>query len=173
MISLNRSTVWEEAQAKGISRREFLGFCTTVTAMLGLPVNSVAEITKALKTKPRPPVVWFHFQECTCCSESFLRSSHPAPIDILLDTISLDYTETLMAAAGHQAEEALQETMKKHCGEYLMLVEGILLHRRSHRTRHLAGSRFGREGSDLLGQLRLQRLHSGGQPQSHGSNADS
>ena len=126
MISLNRSTVWEEAQAKGISRREFLGFCTTVTAMLGLPVNSVAEITKALETKPRPPVVWFHFQECTCCSESFLRSSHPAPIDILLDTISLDYTETLMAAAGHQAEEALQETMKKHRGEYLMLVEGAV-----------------------------------------------
>jgi hypothetical protein len=47
-----------------------------------------------------------------------LRSFHPAPIDILLDTISLDYTESLMAAAGHQAEEALQETMKKRRGEY-------------------------------------------------------
>ena len=29
------------------------------------------------RTKPRLPVVWFHFQECTCCSESFIRSSHP------------------------------------------------------------------------------------------------
>ena len=46
--------------------------------------------------------------------------------DIVLDKISLDYTETLMAAAGHQAEEALHATMTNHAGEYLMLVEGSI-----------------------------------------------
>ncbi len=69
-------------------------------------------------------MVWFHFQECTCCSESFIRSSHPIVSDIILDKISLDYTQTLQAAAGHAAEAALHETMKKYHGEYLMLVEG-------------------------------------------------
>ena len=77
-----------------------------------------------METKPRLPVVWFHFQECTCCSESFIRSSHPIVSDIVLDKISLDYTETLQAAAGHQAEAALHETMEKYKGEYIMLVEG-------------------------------------------------
>ncbi len=36
-----------------------------------------------------------HFQECTCCSESFIRASHPIVADALLDVLSLNYTETL------------------------------------------------------------------------------
>jgi len=95
-----RPTIWEQAQAKGVTRREFLGVCTWMTALLGLPASAVSQITKALETKPRLPVVWFHFQECTCCSESFIRSSHPQVADIILDKISLDYSETLQAAAG-------------------------------------------------------------------------
>jgi len=95
----SRPTIWEHAQSRGISRREFLGVCTTMAAMLGLPASAVSEVVKALETKPRIPVIWFHFQECTCCSESFIRSSHPLIADILLDKISLDYTETLMAAS--------------------------------------------------------------------------
>jgi len=124
MSNSSRPTVWEHAQSKGVSRRDFLAACAWMTAMLGLPANAVAEVTKALETKPRLPVLWFHFQECTCCSESFIRSSHPGVADIVLDKISLDYTETLMAASGQQAEEALRDTMTKYKGEYLMLVEG-------------------------------------------------
>jgi hydrogenase small subunit len=41
-----------------------------------------------------------------------------------LDHISLDYSETLQAAAGHQAEEALHKTMKDFHGQYIMTVEG-------------------------------------------------
>jgi hydrogenase small subunit len=66
-------------------------------------------VVYAFENQPRPPVVWLHFQECTCCSESFIRSSHPIVADIVLDTISLDYTETLQAAAGHQAEKCLHD----------------------------------------------------------------
>jgi hydrogenase small subunit len=46
--------------------------------------------------------------------------------EIVLDKISLDYTETLQAAAGKQAEEALHQTMAKYKGQYLMLVEGAV-----------------------------------------------
>jgi hydrogenase small subunit len=124
MSTNSRPTIWEHAQSKGVSRREFLTACAWMTAMLGLPASAVAQVTKALETQPRLPVLWFHFQECTCCSESFIRSSHPGIADIVLDKISLDYTETLMAASGKQAEEALRDTMTKYKGKYLMVVEG-------------------------------------------------
>ncbi|GAB4181134.1 MAG: hydrogenase small subunit [Calditrichia bacterium] len=119
-----RFTIWEEMQARGYSRRDFLKFCTFMAAAAGIHTSALGQVVKAMETKPRPPVVWFHFQECTCCSESFIRSAHPVVADVVLDKISLDYTETLQAAAGHQAEEALHDTMKKYKGEYIMTVEG-------------------------------------------------
>ena len=117
-------TIYESMQAHGYNRRDFLKFCSWMTAFIGIEASGLSKVVHAMETKPRLPVVWFHFQECTCCSESFIRSSHPIVSDIVLDKISLDYTETLQAAAGHQAEAALHETMEKHKGEYLMLVEG-------------------------------------------------
>ena len=61
-----KPTVWETAQARGISRRDFIRECTIMAAMPGLPATGIGQIVKALETKPRLPVVWFHFQECTC-----------------------------------------------------------------------------------------------------------
>jgi hydrogenase small subunit len=119
-------TIWEYARSRGYSRRDFLQFCSWMAATAGIEATGVPRVIYALDTKPRPTVVWFHFQECTCCSESFIRSSHPIVSDIILDKISLDYTETLQAAAGKQAEEALKAAMTKSKGEYLMLVEGSI-----------------------------------------------
>ena len=49
----------------------------------GLQSTAVAQVADALKATPRVPVIWLHFQECTCCSESFIRSSHPIVADII------------------------------------------------------------------------------------------
>lgn len=117
-------TIYEQLSSRGVSRREFLQFCGWMGACIGLQASGVAQVVKALETRKRLPVIWLHFQECTCCSESFLRSSHPIVADILLDKISLDYTETLLAASGHQAEKCLQATMEKYHGEYLLCIEG-------------------------------------------------
>lgn len=117
-------TIYESMQLQGYSRRDFLKFCSWMAALIGIESSGAGSLVRAMETKPRLPVVWFHFQECTCCTESFIRSSHPIVADIILDKISLDYTETLQAAAGHQAEAVLHETMEKYKGEYLMLVEG-------------------------------------------------
>lgn len=95
-----------------------------MAAYLGLETSAAGQVVKALEVKPRLPVIWLHFQECTCCSESFIRSSHPIVADVLLDQISLDYSETLMAASGFQAEEAMHNTMTKYKGEYILCVEG-------------------------------------------------
>ena len=120
------STIWESMQAKGYDRREFLRFCSYAAAIAGIEASALSKVVHALETQSRPPVVWLHFQECTCCSESFIRSSHPLVADVLLDSISLDYTETLQAAAGHQAEKSLHDTMKNFAGKYILLVEGSI-----------------------------------------------
>ena len=122
---LRQPTYYEEVERKGYSRRDFMKFCTMMAAFMGLEKSAIGQVAQALQTiNPGFPVIWLHFQECTCCSESFIRSSHPIVADILLDQISLDYTETLMAASGHQAEEAMQNTMTKYKGEYILCVEG-------------------------------------------------
>ena len=120
------ATVWDLFRSRGYSRREFLRFCAVAAAAAGIDASGLPAVVQALDTKPRPPMVWLHFQECTCCSESFIRSSHPLIAEILLDRISLDYTQTLQAASGARAEEALQATMKSHPGEYICLVEGAI-----------------------------------------------
>lgn len=112
------------ALKKGISRRDFLKFCTAMAAMLGLEASAIPKIVHALETNPRLPVIYLHLQECTCCSESFLRSGHPLTSNIILNMISLDYMETLQAAAGEQAEAAKVKTMKEHHNNYLLVVEG-------------------------------------------------
>ncbi|MBS1795563.1 MAG: hydrogenase small subunit [Acidobacteria bacterium] len=117
-------SIEQSMQAKGYSRRDFLYFCGVAAAAAGLSTTSLGQVVKAFETKPRPPVVWLHFQECTCCSESFIRSTHPIVADIIFDTLSLDYTETLMAPAGHQAEKSRDDTIKNNQGKYILLVEG-------------------------------------------------
>ena len=119
-------TFYQELKAKGYTRRQFLKFCGIMGAMLGLHQTGIAQVVNALQTKPRKPVLWFHFQECTCCSESFLRSSHPLVGQILLEMISLDYSDTLMAASGFQAEEVRTRSMKENWGKYIMIVEGSI-----------------------------------------------
>ncbi len=119
-----RPTYYEELRQRGYSRRDFMKFCTMMAAYLGLEASGTAQIANTLLKTPRIPVIWLHFQECTCCSESFIRSSHPIVADILLDKLSLDYTETLMAASGHAAEAAKEKTMKDYYGEYVLCVEG-------------------------------------------------
>lgn len=114
----------EVLERLGISRRDLLTFCTITTAAMGLPSEATAQVVKAMDTKPRIPVLWIHGLECTCCSESFIRSAHPVAQDILFNLVSLDYDDTLMAAAGFQAEEQKKRIMKDYKGKYLLAVEG-------------------------------------------------
>ena len=100
------SSIWEVMRLKGYSRREFLRFCSYAAAIAGIQKSGVPGVVEAFETKPRPPVVWMHFQECTCCSESFIRSSHPIVADVVLDVLSLDYTETLQARPASRRKKA-------------------------------------------------------------------
>ncbi|MBT0665371.1 hydrogenase small subunit [Geobacter pelophilus] len=117
----------EQNSASGVSRRDFIKTCVTVSAMLGLPFGMVTRIAEAAqKDDNRPAVIWLHFQECTGCSESLLRSTHPTISSLILDLVSLDYHETLMAGSGHQAEKSLHDSMLANKGKYILVVEGAI-----------------------------------------------
>ena len=107
-----------------LSRRSFLKGCAIAAAALGLSDEILPKVVEAASSPKRPPVVWLHFQECTGCTESLLRASHPDIARLILDLISLDYHESLMASAGKQAEEVLDSTIKRYNGKFLCVVEG-------------------------------------------------
>ncbi len=107
-----------------LNRRGFLKGCTMAAAALGLSETMVPRLVEAASTAERPRVIWLHFQECTGCTESLLRASHPDIARLILDVISLDYHETVMAAAGHQAEHNLHETVDNH--PFILVVEGAI-----------------------------------------------
>ncbi len=125
-VRKKEETYWEGMKNKGYSRRDFLRFVTYMTAFMGLESSMVGQVVKAMETKKRIPVIWDHFQECTGCSESFIRANHPLVAHMILDSISLDYTDTLMAASGFQAEEAKHQSMKENYGKYVLIVEGAV-----------------------------------------------
>jgi hydrogenase small subunit len=110
----------------GLSRRTFLRFCAGMAATLGLPDGARAEIAKAIAARRRPPVIWLHLAECTGCTESMLVSEHPALDKLILEMVSLDYHETLMAASGHRADAARKTSIAENKGKYLLVVEGAI-----------------------------------------------
>ncbi len=119
-------TVYEVVRKRGVSRRDFLKMATFAAAAIGLEYTQVGRVVAQLETKPRVPVVWLHFQDCTGCSEAITRSHNPGLTNLILNDVSLNYHETLMAAAGHQAEAAKAQVMEEYFGEYVLVVEGSI-----------------------------------------------
>ena len=111
-----------ELEAKGFSRRDFMKWAGAMTASLGLPATFTPLVAKSAEVANRKPVVWLHMAECTGCSESLLRTESPSIDSLIFDYISLDYHETVMAAAGYQASKSLHDAI--HKGGYILMVEG-------------------------------------------------
>ena len=134
---MTEKTVYQQLREEGLSRRDFMKLCGLVSGMMGLeflpavkvfgaaagpdPVQVVAD---ALMSKPRVPIIWLELQDCAGCTEAISRSQSPSLVNLVLNKISVDYQETLMAAAGAQAEEAKRAAMKEYRGKYVLVVEG-------------------------------------------------
>jgi len=147
-------TIAAQLKRAGVNRRDFISFCgkLMVIAPAGLAITSkmspaavAAEIGKAR----RPSVIWLHMQDCTGCTETLLRTSTPDVADLILNVISLDYHETLMAASGHDAELALQEAMAANDGKFILVVEGSIPTKENGDYLYIAG----KKGIDLLSEV--------------------
>lgn len=112
----------------GISRRRFLSYCAGLASLMALPQSMVPRLAAAATSLSKPSVVYMSFQECTGCLESLVNSfafSGGTSIDnLILNMISLDYQETLMAAAGTQADEQLQAVTG--VTGYVLVVDGSI-----------------------------------------------
>src|SRR6476661_849908 len=131
MSTGEKRTIATHLEMSGVSRRNFLQLCSKimVVAPVGLALThktTAAQVAKLVGKARRPSVIWLHFQDCTGCTETLLRTSAPDVAHLILDVISLDYHETLMAASGTQAEAALQSAIQDNAGKFVLVVEGAI-----------------------------------------------
>ncbi|NWJ95935.1 MAG: hydrogenase small subunit [Chloroflexi bacterium] len=112
--------------SRNVSRRKFLRFCSAMTAALALPLSYTTQVVEALEQTRRPALVWLEFQDCAGNSEAALRASHPGFAEIVLDLLSWNYHETVMAPSGKAAEKSLADTLKDEKGKYIAIVEGSI-----------------------------------------------
>ena len=118
---------YERLESKGVSRRDFMKFCTALTATMGLSSSFVPKVAEVFAAPAqRPPVVWLHLGECTGCTEATIRSMYPWIDQLVLDVLSIEYHETIVAASGHQAEEQLKHAVEKYAGKFICVVEGAV-----------------------------------------------
>lgn len=118
---------YERLESKGVSRRDFMKYCTFLTATMGLSCSNIQNVANAIASPAqRPPVIWLNLGECTGCTESLLRTMYPWIDELVLEILSIEYHETIMAASGHQAEENLHNAVKKYKGKFICVVEGSI-----------------------------------------------
>lgn len=126
-------TLGEHLARRGISRRAFLGFCGSMAAVIaagGLAAGDARaatvtadQIADALSSLKKPVLVWLQLQECTGCMESVLRSGDTTVEELILNLVSMDYNELLMAAAGTAADEALAAA---NAEDHILVVNGSI-----------------------------------------------
>lgn len=117
-------TIGELLDRNGVSRRAFVKYCTTMASLLAMPPLAGRLMAQQLRAARRPSVIYMPFQECTGCLESLTRSFSPTIEDLIFNVVSLDYSDTLMAAAGAQAEQARANAMKENYGKYILVIDG-------------------------------------------------
>jgi len=123
-------TIADQLQRAGVDRRSFLTFCGKLMAAapVGLALTKLTPQAMAatIGKARRPSVIWLEMQDCTGCTETLLRTSTPDLGTLILNIVSLDYHETIMAAAGNDAEAALRDAMTQNDGKYVLVVEGSI-----------------------------------------------
>ena len=111
----------------GVSRRKFLTAIAGMASLMALPQTVIPKLAEAATSPQKPSMVFMSFQECTGCLESLVNSfafRGGASIEnLILNLISLDYQETLMAAAGEQAETQLLSSTATANG-YILVPSG-------------------------------------------------
>lgn len=122
------SALMERLEAHGFSRRDFLRYCGSLAAMLGLSAAAAPQVASALEErsgdKKLLPVIWMEGGSCSGCTEALAQGANPDIPQLVLETISLNYSETLSAASGASMERARRDTIE--AGGYLLIYEGAV-----------------------------------------------
>jgi len=144
---------YERLESKGVSRRDFMKFCTFLTATMGLSSSFVPKVAEVFAAPAqRPPVIWLHFAECTGCTEAAIRSMYPWIDELVLEILDIEYHETIMAAAGSQAEEQLKSAVAKYKGKFICVVEGAIATKYNGGYGKIGGRTFLEIGKEVCSQ---------------------
>jgi hydrogenase small subunit len=120
-----RAEFTELLAARGVSRRDFLKYCGSVAALLGMSEMYAPQIASAIESGAKlQPALWMAHGLCTGCTESMAQIGKPDVPTIVLDLLSLNW-ETVMAAAGDQAEENVKATVE--AGGFVLIIEGSVM----------------------------------------------
>lgn len=118
-------------EARGVSRRSFLKFCGALAAAAGLSAAATPRVAMAVEqsvtsaqVKKLFPVIWLEGASCTGCTESFAQIETPDVATVVLEMISLNYSDVLSAGAGWSIEEAKDRTIEE--GNYIVVYEGAI-----------------------------------------------
>ncbi len=116
-----------------ISRREFLEWVGRTGAAATLLSSVPAPIAHALEKSIKEfPLIWLQLSNCSGCSVSAINTIHPSIKNVLLDQVipsyqlSLRFHQTVMAASGELAVQALNTTRDEWKGRYILIVEGAI-----------------------------------------------
>lgn len=116
----------EEALKTFDLNKDYNRWVSMVTANMRLHPDYEPVVKESVEQLNKIPIVWLELASCTGNSEAFIKTAHPKVDDLILNYISLDYSELLMAAAGDQSEEALDSIIKNDAGKYILIVEGAI-----------------------------------------------
>ena len=111
---------------RGMTRRSFLKFSSAMAAALALPATYAPRIAEAVTKADRLPVIWVRGQTCGGNTESFLRASDPGISAMLLEALSVEYHESLLASSGADAEAARKSAMERYPNGYIAVIEGAI-----------------------------------------------
>ena len=138
-------TLAENLAKAGVSRRDFLKYCGGLAAAFAAGGAVLGSMPKANAASPggspavfaptrdqiadtlggvtKPIAVWLQLQECTGCIESVLRSGGTTVEEVVLNLLSVNYNEAVMAAAGDAANKALDDA---NAGDHILVVNGSI-----------------------------------------------
>jgi hydrogenase small subunit len=125
-----------------MNRRAFLGIGARLSAVMGLGACATPRLALAVEELAHgvTPVLWLQGQSCSGCSVSLLNGELPGPAALLTQYIHLVFHQTLSAATGEAAVQAVDQAIER--GGYLLCVEGAVPAGMP-RACHFGGADFG------------------------------
>ena len=118
-------------ESRGFTEREFLDLCGTVAVAAGIDERRAPQVATALdaafqrvRGRALYPVIWLEGASCSGCTESFAQLAPPGIAAVVLEMLSLDYSDMLAAGAGSSVEAAKEHTIA--AGGYLLIYEGAV-----------------------------------------------
>ncbi|NPD30616.1 hydrogenase small subunit [Eggerthellaceae bacterium zg-1084] len=131
-------------ESRGVTRRRFMEFCGALAVAAGLSSAAAPKVAEAVEESligrakgKLYPVLWIEGASCTGCTESFAQLETPDVGTVVLELLSLNYSDVLSAGAGESLEKAKEQTIA--AGDYLLVYEGAVVERWEGNALRVAG----------------------------------